>query len=156
MGYYAAFLIKRTQLRNEMKSFIKSEAGAESLRKLVIPLDYYASSVNFIEDNEFIYKGELYDLVRKETSGNNIIIFCINDKKEQALLNNAKEHFSRNHDQKNSTNKSSSVLKNIIKEALPENSNFITLSVSQMISGFDDASHITMQYIPVTSPPPKA
>lgn len=155
MGYYTAFLIKRSQLRKEMKSFIKSEAGTESLQKLVIPIDQYATSVNFIEENEFIYNGELFDVVRKETSNNNIIIFCINDTKEQVLLNMAREHFSRNHDQNNSTDKSSSITKNIITEALPENPSFMISSVSKIMTGFDYASHMITQYIPVISHPPK-
>ncbi|MFH0864706.1 MAG: hypothetical protein V1904_00825 [Bacteroidota bacterium] len=155
MGYYTAFLIQRAQLKKEMKAYIKSDAGAENLQKLFIPVVQFAASVDFIEDNEFIYNGELYDLVKKETSDSVIILYCINDKKEQLLLETAREHFSRNHDENSSTNNNSSVLKNIIKEALPENPNFITYSVCHITQGTNYSSLIITQYIAITSPPPK-
>jgi hypothetical protein len=155
MGYYAAFLIKRSQMRSEMRSFISSEVGAESLQKLVIPLDQYTASVKFIEKQEFIYKGELYDMIRVEKSGNNMILSCINDMKEQLLLNSAKEHFDRNHDQNNSTNKGSSVLKNIIKEACPER---ISLQAILNFSEYSFKKFTGSLYIPFLAkhtPPPK-
>jgi hypothetical protein len=157
MGYYAAFLVQRAQLKKEMKAFIKSDEGKENLQKLVIPVAKYAASVDFIEENEFIYKDELYDLIKKETTVTGIILYCINDLKEELLIEVARKHFNKNNNPNTSTDNSSSLIENIINEALPENPFFLMpFSVCHKITEFDYTSHITTQYIPVISPPPKA
>jgi hypothetical protein len=154
LGYYSAFLIQRAQLKKEMKAFIKSDAGSESLQKLIIPADKYELSINFIEENEFIYQGVLYDLVKKEEAAADIILYCINDKKEQLLMDSAKVNYSKNLDQNSSSNKTTSVLKHIIKEACPEilSGNFYLLFSS--LNYREDHSSLLSVYIKFPSLPP--
>lgn len=155
MGYYTAFLIKRTQLKKEMKAFIKSKAGSENTQKLVLSMDQYTTSIDFIEENEFIYNGHLYDLVNKETSENRMILYCISDEKEEMLMETANEYFCQNHDQNSSSNKQNNILKHIIKDYLS----------FQVIKTFKSAyiklffkpysvSFLDVNIIP-SSPPPK-
>lgn len=156
MGYYAAFIIHRSQLKREMKAFIRSDAGIKSAQKLYIPYDQFESSVNFIEEHEFIYRNEMYDLVKKESTSTGIILYCINDKKEKLLLESTKENVSRNHEQNNSTNRSISVVKNIIKEACPENISCHYHPVISQKNYFESSFGLYSTFLPVDSPPPKS
>jgi hypothetical protein len=39
----------------------------------------------WIHSREFRYKGEMYDVVKKEENNNKLFLYCINDKKEKRL-----------------------------------------------------------------------
>lgn len=156
MGYYAFFLIQHRQLKKEMKAYIRSEAGTKDIQMLIIPIDQYKETVEFIEESEFRYKGELFDLIKKETSGNQITLYCINDKREKSLIDAAREHQSRNNEQNNSSNKSSSVIKNIIKEACPESNSQQFCSYLTIRNYFELSEAILDTFLPKHTQPPKS
>lgn len=146
--------------REEMEAFIEQNMIGDDVEKIIIPnseISSASSSFRYINDKEFMYKGMLYDITKKESTGNNTIFYCINDEDEGHLLDELKKHMDRNTDQDNSSNEKSTVFsKNIIKDALPEKYNTIHISVSETLTSFEYTSHLTQQYIPVISPPPKA
>ena len=37
---------------------------------------------------EFMFKGEMYDVVKTKTVNGKVMLYCINDKKEKALVDN--------------------------------------------------------------------
>ena len=39
----------------------------------------------WIHSREFIYNGEMYDIVKKEENDKQLFLYCINDKKEEKL-----------------------------------------------------------------------
>ena len=47
-------------------------------------------------DDEFSYKGEMYDVIEKKTEDAKLVIRSIADKKETALLNKVKDHWNQN------------------------------------------------------------
>ena len=47
-------------------------------------------------DDEFSFNGEMYDVIEKKTGNGKLIIRSIADKRETALLNKAKDHWSQN------------------------------------------------------------
>ncbi|HUR66080.1 MAG TPA: hypothetical protein VMZ03_06985, partial [Chitinophagaceae bacterium] len=40
----------------------------------------------WVEDNEFIFQGEMYDVVEKRIEGDRMIVRCISDKQEKKLM----------------------------------------------------------------------
>lgn len=46
------------------------------------------------EDHEFRYRGQMYDVIRKEVKGNQIWYYCYWDKAETKLLNNLSKYVS--------------------------------------------------------------
>jgi hypothetical protein len=54
------------------------------------------SLMEWEDEEEFCYKGEMYDVVEKTVKGNTTIIRCIPDKKETSLLNEYQKNNKRN------------------------------------------------------------
>lgn len=51
-------------------------------------------SFKWHEENEFEYRGQMYDIIDKETRGNEIWYYCYWDKAETKLLNNLSKYVS--------------------------------------------------------------
>lgn len=77
-----------------------------------------SSDIIFLNDNEFIYKNELYDIYNIITTEDSIHYYCINDKKENLL----EKAFSSYIDYKTTENSKNTpvnnILHNIIKVAV--------------------------------------
>ena len=160
LGYFVVFKLMQHNVRKEMKARIKRNLRDEEMEIIVIPnnkIGTKESEFKYVKKNEFIYKGNLYDIVRKKDDGKNTIFYCINDKQEEALFAGLNEHIMRNTDQNLPANNNSKILsKNIIKEALPEKPEYLKSFITGNINDFYYTSLILEQYIPVFSPPPKA
>lgn len=77
-----------------MKASLQKQAQHEDV--VLISLSKEDSKQFFWEDeNEFRYKGEMYDVIEKKTEGGQIIIRCISDKKETSLLNEYQKNNKR-------------------------------------------------------------
>lgn len=75
----------------------------ESLATFVFS-DAEMLALDWVENNEFRYRGEMFDILQMETKGDRTVIWCIADKKETALL----QQYQRS--QKQSTGTSSFLL----------------------------------------------
>ena len=158
-GYYVVFTIMQQSAKRDMKAFIKKNPETDELEKVVISSKEMSSSAifKFTDDNEFIYNGELFDVVSKTTDGDNTVFYCLDDRNEEKLFAGLNEHIKNNCDQNSaSKNLSLQLIKNIIKEALPDN--YSEMKPSQYItflySDFNPILH--KQFIQVIAPPPKA
>jgi hypothetical protein len=159
-GYYFVFKILQNNIRKEMKTLIKSTISEDETETIIISDSEMlspSSSFKFLKKNEFTYKGKLYDIVhRKKENGINTF-YCINDKQEEKLFSGLHEFIKFNMDNNIPVkNKLNSLIKNIVKEAIPDNlrSSFNDFSISDMF--FTYRSNFTEQFISVLSPPPKA
>jgi hypothetical protein len=116
MGYFIAFKINQEAIRRGMRKDIENGIINSSVSKIVIENSELAS-VNWIENDEFEYNNERYDLIKKSENSSNIIFYCINDSKESSLFSGMYEHV-KNHISGTKSDKSSSskiVGDNIIK-----------------------------------------
>ncbi|MBI2269635.1 MAG: hypothetical protein HYU69_04670 [Bacteroidetes bacterium] len=96
VGYYPVFLYFQSQVKDEVYQKIKNPVPQNDLTVFVFDGDEY-KSLEWVERNEFRYKGNLYDVVRKKTDGNgNIVVEVLNDKKEKELIVNLKEQTQQN------------------------------------------------------------
>ncbi|NTW32229.1 MAG: hypothetical protein HGB12_06345 [Bacteroidetes bacterium] len=159
-GYYVVFIIMQRNARSEMKAMIKQSIPDEEMEEIIIPISQIASAnseLKFIKKNEFIYKGKLYDIVKRKNEGSNTIFYCINDKQEEELFSGLNEHINRNIDQNNPSRKNSKFLsKSIVKEALPEKPKhlFYINNINRIF--YKNSWLIQNQFIPILTPPPKA
>jgi len=78
------FYFKKSEIKKEMKNIIANNKNISAVEKLTI--DPRDKNFRKIEDNEFIYNGKLYDIIEEFRLNGKLIFFCINDKKEEALL----------------------------------------------------------------------
>jgi hypothetical protein len=107
----------------------------------------------WIHSREFKYNGEMYDIVRKEESDKQLILYCINDKKEKKL----EEEFAKkvNENSKNSKQKQTSFHLNILlsEPAQIEKINFAR-SRGIKFNLFSSYNYNSVQ-LDIPSPPPR-
>ena len=91
-GIYLVFSLIQYSVREEMEEEIKG--GIEEKDIFVITVyGIDREEIDWIRpEKEFMYKGEMYDVVKTETSGCKKSIFCISDTREKQLLDNFKRH----------------------------------------------------------------
>lgn len=78
-----------------MKAFLRSEKN----HKDIVAFSFRVQAIQQLEwedEHEFRYNDEMYDVVEKKAEGNQIIIRCIADKKETALLHEYQKQHKRN------------------------------------------------------------
>jgi len=145
--------------RKEMKALLNQNLCDEKLEKIIIPnaeISNPSSSFRFVEENEIMYHGKLYDVAKKKVEGNNTIFYCINDKNEESLFKGLEEHLKHNLDQNTpSKDKSNLLAKNIIKEAIPGKLHLLKFNTALSDIPIIYTSLLQEEYIPIFLPPPK-
>ncbi len=87
-GYHFYFTLKRIALRTEMRSFLSRSRGSRYTEDFIFRTDA-AGNVPGLEwegDDEFRYKGDMYDIIEKKIEGDVLTVRCISDEKETSLL----------------------------------------------------------------------
>ena len=75
----------RLNVNNNEERFVFSLNDKEILQKL-----------KWESDNEFSFNGEMYDIIGKKTENGKVVIRCIGDKKETALVDKLKDNWREN------------------------------------------------------------
>lgn len=138
---------------------IKQNLSDEELTLIKVPLKFIEKNNNILEwekENEFKYKGSLYDVVKKIQKNDTIYFYCINDKKEEVLFANLEEHIRYETDSNLPQKKGSrELVKMLIKDYFFENSS-IAFNFHQEDFIFNNFN-VLYHSIPdeVISPPPK-
>ncbi|MCX6164841.1 MAG: hypothetical protein NTU73_08300 [Ignavibacteriae bacterium] len=113
------------------------------------------SLIQFINENEIKYKGELYDIYKEVSKEDSVYYYCLNDNDENILEKAFAEYVENNTQEKNKNTPINSILDNIIKSAnVPSvfnNFNFQTSVnfITQNINFFSQYS------VDIPTPPPK-
>ena len=91
-GYWFCFKVEQSDIKREMFEMTKQTVPNSELIALAIP----AAEINDLlwqDENEFSYKGKMYDVVRSERSADkSTVYYCLNDTKEEALNANLNAH----------------------------------------------------------------
>jgi hypothetical protein len=98
VGYQLMFAFLILHQEEKMHSLL-AESETESLTIIVIDSVHHSYFLQ-INEKEFFYKGNLYDIKSKEIKDDKIIYYCKKDEKELDLLN----HFSKMNDENKSNN----------------------------------------------------
>ena len=79
-----------------MRAFLKTKKHPDALNICVTRDE--CKQLEWEDENEFRYQGQMYDVIEKKIAGAILILHCISDKKETALLleyqKNTKRHSS--------------------------------------------------------------
>lgn len=81
-GYYIWFRLEQYNIQSE----IQNGSQKKELTLISVPLNDKSSIIWTEENKEFIYHGEMYDVVKIKTINNINYYYCINDKKEKQLI----------------------------------------------------------------------
>lgn len=93
-GYLLVFRIQQLRIKKEMKAKIKNGIADDQLVLLKIlktAKDDFPRSWKWIDEHEFRYEGDMYDIVRKQEKGDTVWYYCIPDEKESRLFANLDE-----------------------------------------------------------------
>jgi hypothetical protein len=95
-GYITIFRVRQLHLRNEMKHEINDKAGKKELSVIAVNKNQENEITWIKKGKEFRYRDELYDVVDIKTTGNKRVYYCINDEKEEHLIETFKKDHSTN------------------------------------------------------------
>lgn len=95
LGYHLVFHFQLAAVKSEMKAFLQSRKDHKDVVQLSLSSEEFKQLYRENE-NEFRFKGEMYDVIETKTKGDQIIIRCIPDKKETVLLNEYQKNNNRN------------------------------------------------------------
>ena len=143
-----------------MREYAKSKLEDNKLEKIVISnADIVSGSSGFRyrNDKEFVYEEKEYEIVRTKSDNGNTIFYCFRDIDDERLFAGLNEHIQRNTDQnlpvKNDT---ANLIKNIVKDALPDNNKGLNKLNSITVFYPSGKSCLQEPYISKHTPPPKA
>lgn len=118
--------------------------------------DIVNQKINFrwIHSREFRYNGDMYDIVEKEETESQLIIYCINDTKEKKL----EEEFEKRVHQNSSENKqkpsANYLINNLLSEAV-QNEKIRMELIPEFIFREQFASRYKSIHSEIPSPPPR-
>ena len=78
-----------------MRTFLKTQKNNKDVVQMKLSSEK-SRQLYWENENEFRLKDEMYDVVEKKSQGNQVIIRCIPDNKETALLNEYQKNNKRN------------------------------------------------------------
>jgi hypothetical protein len=100
-GYFLWFNILQIQIQKNVSYEIENELKDRDLIHIVFSDSNQASFSWIKPDKEFLYKGEMYDVVKMRSVGQSVHYYCINDKREKQLIAN----FNKSHNSKKDADK---------------------------------------------------
>jgi len=159
LGYYFAYRFMIQDVKDEMKYLISE--NAESGHETLIKLPYrngQVSDTNFVfqDENEFIYKGDLYDIARSEIQGDYIYFYCINDIKEEEISKQLNRQIQENLAfSQFPSKKSGTTEKEFIKEYLPYRMISLILPPISEINFFFPQEKTLSLKLDIDTPPPE-
>jgi hypothetical protein len=122
LGYMVVFQSYRYAIRKEVKRRIKNAVPENELIVIRLTAEDMRSGKNGykkIDKNEFRLSDKLYDIVRRSTTGDTTLFYCINDKQEEQLFSNIDAHIKHHLDNSGPARQRSDLLmKIILKQAL--------------------------------------
>jgi len=152
-GYYLAFTMIDGDLKNEIAQSVHSPS-----RHQIVQLSFsekeLQNEVRFTssKQNEFIYNGENYDVVKINSDADHITFTCIADKKETDLF----AHFDNKLNEQSSTNSSGKTsVKPVMQDWFFQN-DFSEIPIGNFaLSSSNDVLFLPNIPFEIPSPPPK-
>ena len=99
---FAFFKIFQVKYRAEIIEIMLndfSETDLVSFKFKQSDLNLGTAGIQWIEDDEFRYKNIMYDVFKKEVSGDFVILYCIHDENESKLYSYFDKYFKKLMDQ---------------------------------------------------------
>lgn len=71
-----------------MRAILNSHQDSSLLLKLKFTKNEFSRDLNWRDEYEFEFNGEMYDVAKIEKNGNNVFVYCIHDENEELLISN--------------------------------------------------------------------
>jgi hypothetical protein len=158
-GYLIVFKSFQYGIKKEIKTRIKNKINDKDLVLIKYPSHPNSQQKNALrwkEKNEFLFNGNMYDVVRQYSLNDTIYYYCINDTREKELFSNLDLQVMQNM----ASNKVANNLVKLFKLTIDQ-SYLINYSKVNLLQSFKESFsvYITPGYLPVQkeveTPPPK-
>jgi hypothetical protein len=93
------FVLIQYRLKKEIREYIAEKISLDVFERIEIPItsiDVQGDNFQFTEDDEFMFNGNMYDIVRTESTDSSKIFYCVNDDSEENLLGSLENCISNN------------------------------------------------------------
>ena len=108
----------------------------------------------FVDNDEFIYNGKMYDVIKKENIGNTTIYYCLNDTKEDELFLNLNKEVKNTMESNPVQNKTQQILKKINIPLFYEVNKDYHINISKKVIFPNNILTLNYTFIDVLTPPP--
>ena len=85
-GYHIVYEFNRYLIHREMTSLLRHGCFDRELSVFSIYNPAADPSFRRVDDQEIVYHGNLYDIVKEVPKGKTVTFYCIHDNKEEALI----------------------------------------------------------------------
>ncbi|HWJ30107.1 MAG TPA: hypothetical protein VNS32_26460 [Flavisolibacter sp.] len=152
-GYQVVFQLQITEAKSEMKQHIHSALYSKVYTDLIFD-QQQVSKIIWMEEDEFKWNGELYDVIGKEIIDDHLVIRCIQDNKETLLVNQYLKSCNNNNGAEHLP--SASLLKLISTYFLYTSIEVPPSMQHRILKIYKPYSfYILANILPVSTPPPK-
>lgn len=154
IGHIIVFNSMRFAIRNEVKANVKKNIPLKELILITIDASN-EKEIYFLEEDEFLYKDKMYDIVRSERKGNSVTYYCLNDSKEEELFANLNSEVKKNMDSNPVRHKSQQILKKINLSLFYEEANTLNKNTFHNIFYPFNKDELLYLSFDVLTPPPE-
>jgi hypothetical protein len=156
-GSYSYFALERKKIRTEVDRALSAGMDKTKLVNLRFSVEDSKTLLTWKHSREFVYQGQMYDIVEQRQEGDFILFTCYNDNKETRLEKNKEKIIAEAIGQDPTRKSQSENLTNFLNTVFSQDSNSF-LSYSPQVSTIH-FSLFTLHYSLFTqaplSPPPK-
>lgn len=158
VGYYYSFEINRKQIRREVRQLIKKSVPEKDLVAIQVTAADPSGLLWTKKDKEFMFKGEMYDIVRQELKNDTIIYHCIRDVKESKLFADLDKHVQKHMNDNPQRRKDfENVFKKLFQSVFAEGFAADDMAFSAIIlTYYDEQNSYRSIILDQLIPPPKA
>ena len=96
MGYYFVFRSRQLEIKKQMRSYLLANPENSNLITFEYSIpDNTNDKLQWENENEFSYQGNMYDVLDRRSGHDKIVIRCIEDRNETSLLKTFEELLRR-------------------------------------------------------------
>lgn len=156
-GYYVFFKIAQLEIKKEIKKERKQSVNSQDLT-IITFTNSETEAIHWIEKNkEFIYNNQMYDIVRRSSTENEMTFYCINDKQEKKLFEHLEEQVLKQieHNKNSKSDSSKKNADNIVKTYFFEE---LAMSLFQTPTSYNFIAYFktyTSVDVLISTPPPR-
>jgi hypothetical protein len=160
LGYYLVYLGLVIQAKAEMREKIEGSDIEKDLITMVFDINNGEISdkgMDFKNEDEFEYKGGMYDVVSSETKGSFVYFYCINDKNEESIQASLEKHVANHFSTDAASQKRVNTFnKNIVKKGITNNSEIQVSRINNNCLFFNPQIDFLITVTKeISTPPPK-
>ena len=87
-NYIFLFIERLETIKSHMQEKVSSNYTCSEITIFKFSLNDINSKLRWLDKNEFMLDGKMYDVIRIDEHNNELTIYCLNDEKEEKLISN--------------------------------------------------------------------